>query len=76
MNANTVIGNGCIISVGAIVDHDVETKECCHINAGAVVNAVGRIDSFRKLESGEVARGYESIVAMPVNNDGWGAMKI
>lgn len=62
VNANTVIGNGCIISVGAIVDHDVEIKECCHINAGAIVKAGGKIDSFRKLEAGEVVLGYESAI--------------
>ena len=60
VNANSHIGEGCIISVGSIVDHDVEIGACCHINTGAIVKAGGKIESFRKLEAGEVVGGYES----------------
>ena len=59
VNANTYVGAGCIISVGAIVDHDVNLGTCCHINAGAIVNAGAMIENFRKLEAGEVALGYD-----------------
>lgn len=67
VNANSNIGEGCIISVGSIVDHDVEVGTCCHINAGAIVKAGGKIDSFRKLEAGEVVLGYKSAVVNPVD---------
>lgn len=67
VNANSHVGDGSIISVGSIVDHDVEVGFCCHINAGAIVKAGGKIDSFRKLEAGEVVLGYESAVVKPIS---------
>lgn len=66
VNANSHIGEGSIISVGSIVDHDVEVGVCCHINAGAIVKAGGKLESFRKLEAGEIVLGYESAVVKPV----------
>ena len=60
VNANSHISTGCIISVGAIVDHDVEIGDCCHVNAGAIVKAGSKVESYRKLEAGEVVLGYES----------------
>lgn len=56
------ISTGCIISVGAIVDHDAEIGDCCHVNAGAIVKAGGKVESYRKLEAGEVVLGYESAI--------------
>ena len=57
VNANSHISTGCIISVGAIVDHDAEIGDCCHVNAGAIVKAGGKVESYRKLEAGEVVLG-------------------
>lgn len=57
VNANSDIGEGCIISLGAIVDHDVEIGTCCHINSGAIVKAGGKVESFEKLDAGEVMLG-------------------
>lgn len=57
MNANSDIGEGCIILLGAIVDHDVEIGTCCHINSGAIVKAGGKVESFEKLDAGEVMLG-------------------
>ena len=37
INANVVVERGCIISVGAIVDHDAVLEECVHVNAGAII---------------------------------------
>ncbi len=36
VNAHTYVGKGCIISVGAIVDHDVRIEDFCHVNARAI----------------------------------------
>lgn len=69
VNANSHIGEGCIISVGSIVDHDVEVGACCHINVGAIVKAGGKIESFRKLEAGEVVLGYESARVKPADSN-------
>lgn len=60
MNSYSEIGEGSIISVGAIVDHDVVIGRCCHVNAGAIVKAGGRLEEYVKLEAGEVRYGYES----------------
>lgn len=62
VNANSHISTGCIISVGAIVDHDAEIGDCCHVNAGAIVKAGGKVESYKKLEAGEVVLGYESAI--------------
>lgn len=62
VNANTVIGTGCIISVGAIVDHDVNMGDNVHANAGSITKAGATVESFRKLEAGEVVLGYASAV--------------
>lgn len=69
VNANSHIGYGCIISVGSVVDHDVEVGACCHINVGAIVKAGGEIESFRKLEAGEVVLGYDSTITKSANSN-------
>lgn len=63
VNVNTHVGVGCIVSVGAIIDHDVEIVDFAHANAGSVVKAGGKVESFRKLEAGEVVLGYEAVRA-------------
>lgn len=57
-NANSKIGRGCIISVGAIVDHDVVLEDCVHINAGAICKAGSFVAKEIKLEAGQVVKGY------------------
>ena len=54
INANSSIGKGSIVSVGAIVDHDVNVGEFCHINSGAVVKSGGLVESYTKIDAGEV----------------------
>ena len=58
VNANSKVGKGCIISVGAIVDHDVELQYCVHVNAGAICKAGSKVEECRKLQAGEVVLGY------------------
>lgn len=58
VNTNSIIEKGCIISVGAIIDHDVRVEQYSHVNAGAICKAGSHIDKERKLEAGEVVKGY------------------
>ena len=51
-----------------IVYHDVEIGDCCHINAGAIVKAGGKVEHYRKLEAGEVVLGYESAIVTADSN--------
>ena len=61
MNVNSVVKSGCIISVGAIVDHDVIVEEYVHVNTGAICKAGSHIEALRKIDSGEVVQGYPPI---------------
>ena len=56
--ANAKVERGSIISVGAIVDHDVIVGECAHVNAGAICKAGSVIPQSLKLEAGQVMKGY------------------
>lgn len=53
-----MIEDGCIISPGAIVDHNVTIGKYCHINAGAICKAGAVILAGTKLDAGEIAKGY------------------
>lgn len=50
VNANTRVGKGTIIDVGAIVDHNAGIGDYCHVNAGVTVKANFQKESYRKLE--------------------------
>lgn len=65
VNANSQVGIGCIISVGAVVDHDVILGDCAHVNAGAIVKDGGKVESEGKLEAREVVLGYREAVVKP-----------
>ena len=54
INSNVIVGSGCIVSVGAIVDHDAIVEDYAHVNAGTVIKAATRLETYRKLEVGEV----------------------
>lgn len=58
VNANSVVSEGCIISVGSIVNHDVKVEKFCHVNEGSICKAGSIISNERKLEAGEVVKGY------------------
>ncbi|MDD7331040.1 MAG: hypothetical protein PUG52_08465 [Absicoccus porci] len=61
VNTHSSIDAGSIISVGAIIDHDVCIGTCCHINAGAIIMAGSCIESYQKLDAGEVAKIKEEV---------------
>ena len=52
------IGKGCIISIGALVDHNAVVGDYCHINAGAICKSGSNVDNLKKIESGNVVHGY------------------
>ncbi|WP_339620467.1 hypothetical protein [Eubacterium sp.] len=56
INANVVVNEGCIVSIGAIVDHEAEIGDCCHINAGSIVASIGNVPDETKLDYGMVFR--------------------
>lgn len=58
VNVNSVVSEDCIISVGFIVEHDAKTEKFCHVNVGSICKAGGIISDKRKLEAGEVVKGF------------------
>jgi UDP-N-acetylbacillosamine N-acetyltransferase len=58
VNTASRVWDRCIISVGAIVDHDVILEECVHVNAGAICKAGSTVTAEIKLEAGQVVKGY------------------
>lgn len=59
INTNSIVKKGCIISAGAMVDHDVLLEECIHMNAEFVCQAGDYIAELRKLEAGEIVLDCE-----------------
>ena len=52
-------GNGCIVNIGALVDHDTVLEEGVHLAPGAIVKALNRIPAGSKIESGVVIQNGE-----------------
>ena len=53
-----MIRKGCIISVGAIVDHDAVIGAYAHVNAGAICKGGAKVEPYTRLEAGEVIHGF------------------
>lgn len=56
VNTRAQIKVGTIIGIGTLIDHDVTTGECCHINTGAVIMAGCHIKKLTKIDAGEVIK--------------------
>ena len=54
VNTGVTVGNGCIINIGALIDHDTVIEDGVHLAPGAIVKAENRIPAGIKLNSGEV----------------------
>ena len=54
VGTNAKIGKGSIISSGAIVDHNVVIGPYCHIDCAATIKKDACVDSFIKIESGQI----------------------
>ena len=54
INTSAVIKQGSIIGMGSLIDHDVVIGEFCHINTGAIIKANCKVESYSKIDAGEV----------------------
>ena len=52
--SGVTVKNGCIINIGALIDHDCYIEAGVHLCPGVIVKAENRIAAGRKVESGEV----------------------
>lgn len=59
VGTNVKIGDGCIVSMNTVVDHDTVLEVGVHIAPGAIVKGENRIPSFTKIESGVVVERGE-----------------
>ena len=50
---------GCIINIGALIDHDSVIGKGSHLAPGAIVKAENRIPAYTKIESGNVIENRE-----------------
>lgn len=62
VNANSRIGEGGIVLIGAVIDHDVQIGYCCHINASVIIKAGEKIEALEKPEAGEFIIGVSSMI--------------
>ena len=54
VNTGVRVGDGCIINIGALIDHDSVVENYVHLAPGAIVKAENRIPTESKIESGTV----------------------
>lgn len=54
VNTGTIVEKGCIVGIGALVDHDCYIGEYSYINAGGIVRACSKIESFKKVDVGVI----------------------
>ena len=54
VNTDVTLETGCIINIGALVDHDCVIGQGSHLAPGAIVKAENRIPACTKIESGVV----------------------
>jgi len=59
LNINAVIKKESIIGMGSLIDHDVVIGDFCHINTGAIVKANCQVESYLKIDAGEVYSGKQ-----------------
>ena len=59
VNTGVTVEDGCIINIGALIDHDSVIGEGTHLAPGAIVKAENRIPAMVKIESGMVIENRE-----------------
>ena len=59
VNAGVTVGDGCIINIGTLVDHDSVIENFVHLAPGAIVKAENRIPAETKIESGAVIQNRQ-----------------
>ena len=59
VNTHVTVENGCIINIGALIDHDSVIGAGTHLAPGATVKAENRIPGMMKIDSGTVIENRE-----------------
>ena len=59
VNTGVTAEDGCIINIGALIDHDSVIGKGTHLAPGAIVKAENRIPSGVKIDSGTVIENRE-----------------
>lgn len=59
VNTRVTVENGCIINIGALIDHDSVIGAGTHLAPGAIVKAENRIPGMVKIDSGMVIENRE-----------------
>jgi UDP-N-acetylbacillosamine N-acetyltransferase len=54
VNTYSIVERCCIISIGALVDHDSFVGEYVHIDAGSIVKAGSCVERLKKVDAGMV----------------------
>lgn len=54
MNTGSKVGKGCIINLGATVDHEVVIENGEHLCVRCIVKGENRISRCEKIEAGEI----------------------
>ena len=54
ISTGTRIGKGCIINLGATVDHDVIVEDGVHLCVRCIIKGDNRISRCEKIEAGEI----------------------
>lgn len=54
VNTHSIVKRCCIISIGALVDHDSFVGEYVHINSGAIIKAGSSVEKLKKIDAGIV----------------------
>ena len=54
VNTGVRVKMGCIVNIGALIDHDSVIEEGVHLAPGAIVKAENRIPAGCRIESGQV----------------------
>ena len=72
VNANSSVGNNCIINSKVLIEHDVTIGDHCHISTGAIVNGEASVGSGSFVGSGSVIKqgivlGSRCVIGMGVS---------
>ena len=59
VNTGVQVGNGCIVNIGALIDHDSVLEDGVHLAPGAIVKAENRIPEKMKVDSDQVIENRE-----------------
>lgn len=56
IHSNARVGKGCIVSIGALAEHDVQIGDFVHLDTGSICGSESRVDCLQKVEAGDVVK--------------------